>query len=78
MPSFSIVAVHSLTAKSSAAWKLRPRKRSVGLLRKMAAMCSRTASAPSARSPAVWFSKTISGWCIEATASMSCVFHASL
>ena len=33
------------------------------VLRRSRSMCSRTASAPSARSSAVWLSKTISGWC---------------
>ena len=44
----------------------RVAKRRSGLLRKIAAMCSRTASAPSARSSAVWFWKTIAGACIDA------------
>jgi hypothetical protein len=41
-------------------------------------MCARTAAAPSARSPAVWFSKTISSAWKEQTASRSWRFHASL
>ena len=53
-------------------------ERHAGLLRKIRAMCSRTASAPSARSSAVWLSKTISGWCSAWIVSRSCRFHASL
>jgi hypothetical protein len=44
---------------------------------KMRAMCS-SASAPWARSPAVWFSNTMSGAWSAAIASRSCAFQASL
>jgi hypothetical protein len=73
-----VEAVHSHTAKSSPACSERVVKRRVGLLRKIPAMCSRTASAPSARSSAVWFSKTMSGWWKAWIASRSCAFHAAL
>src|SRR5256714_701852 len=48
-----VEAVHSQTAKSSPARSDLVVKRSVGLLRKIPAMCSRTDAAPSARSSAV-------------------------
>ena len=48
-----------------------------GQVSKIAPMCSRTAS-PSALSPAVWFSNTMSGACIDMIASRSWPFHASL
>jgi hypothetical protein len=44
---------------------------------KIPAMC-RSASSPSARSPAVWFSNTISGACIVPIRATSWAFHASL
>ena len=44
---------------------------------KIDAMCERTSS-PSADSPAVWFSNTMSGACIDMIASRSCSFHARL
>ena len=50
------LAVHSLTAKSSPhRAAARPSNRSVGQRSKIDAMCARTASAPSTRSPALWF-----------------------
>jgi hypothetical protein len=48
-----------------------------GQVSKIEPMCSRTAS-PSARSPAVWFSNTMSGACMAMIASRSCAFQASL
>src|SRR5579864_438093 len=72
------LAVHSQTAKSSPTRRSRVEKRRSGLLAKMRPMCSRTASAPSALSSAVWLWKTTSGWCMDAIASRSCAFHASL
>ena len=72
------LAVHSQTAEDSPARRLTVENRRSGLLRKIAAMCSRTASAPSARSSAVWLWNTTSGWCIEWIASTSCAFHAPL
>jgi hypothetical protein len=48
-----------------------------GQLSKIAPMCARTAS-PSAASPAVWFSKTMSGACMAMIVSRSCAFQASL
>jgi hypothetical protein len=44
---------------------------------KMPAMCL-SASSPSARSPAVWFSNTMPGACIDAIRSRSWPFQASL
>ena len=52
-------------------------RRRSGQLAKIRPMWSPT-SAPSARSPAVWFSNTIPGAWKETIASRSCAFQASL
>ena len=71
------LAVHSCTTKPSRTYRRLVENAMSGHVSKIAPMCWRTAP-PSARSPAVWFSNTMSSACIDAIASRSWRFHASL